>query len=130
MLEIIIFVAFKACGGKDLFLKKNPFQYRNATILIASVIIVHILQVVMLTTNYISFPLRKINERVYIIFFGLFFLISYLSTIIFSKKILAKSISKYRDSKLNDYAKLIAFVYLFINVFITIIIAILGNVSE
>jgi hypothetical protein len=123
-MKAIIFTAFKACGGKDLFLKKNPFQYRNATILIASVILVHILQIVMLITNYISFPLKSINESTYLILIGLFIILSYLCTKIFSKKMLAKSISIYKDSSLAIYAKLIAFGYLFLNIAIVIVIAI------
>lgn len=122
--ELIIFIAFKACGGRDFFYKKNPFQYINATILIAFAIEIHILQIIMLTTDYISFPLQKINSEMYVAIIFSFIVISYLSKLLFPKKILAKSLKKYNGGNIGRYAKLIAFGYLFLNIAISILIAI------
>lgn len=127
MRELILYIAFKACAGRDLILARNPFQYRNATILIAVIFIEHIIQILLLTTSNTTLSLKGINEKFYFILLVSFFILAYLSTIVFSKTILAKSIKKYKETSIGNYAKLISFGYFFFNLIVIIIIALLRN---
>jgi magnesium-transporting ATPase (P-type) len=115
MRELILYIVYRACGGRDLFLSKNPFQYRNATILITVIFLMHLIQVVLLFFDYKSIFADKTNANWYFFLMIFFFIFSYVSSLIFSKKILAKSINKHKDSAIGRYAKLIVAGYMIVN---------------
>ena len=127
MKEIVLFIAYKACSGRNFVWGNNPFQYKNATHLIAVVFFIHIIQVLSLSTDYLIFPIKPISGLYYFVLFGVCMLLLFLSEAVFSKRVLAKSISRYKESSINKYAKLIAYSYLSLNILILVGIIIVRN---
>lgn len=120
MREIILFIAYRACSGKNFVWKENPFQYRNATNLIAIVFVIHIAQIFFTIGNNDFISIKLSNGLIYagLIFCGVALL--YLSEKIFSKRVLARSIKLYKESFLSRYAKPIAYTYFCLNILILI----------
>jgi hypothetical protein len=122
MREIILFIAYKACSGKSLVWENNPFQYNNAVRLITVVFIFHIIQIVFLIAKANIFPLKTIDGLQYLFIIGGSMALFYLFGIIFSKKVLAAAVRRYKETGINKYAKRIAYSYLIINIVILLII--------
>jgi hypothetical protein len=117
----ILFVAYKACSGKDIVIGANPFQYRNSVSLIAMVFFLHVIQVLLLFGGKSFLPVKSIDEIAYLAIIGCFLLLFYLCELIFSKRILAKAIRQYKKSGIARYAKFIAFGYMVINIVIVVL---------
>ena len=120
--EIFLFIAYKACNGKNFAWGNNPFQYKNAIRLITVLFFLHIVQILLLFDRNTLFPINQISGIQYLLILGCGLLFFYLFEMLFSKKILAKGISQYKQSVLTKYAKLIAYGYLIINIGILIAI--------
>ena len=106
--EFILFIAYKACSGKNFVWGKNPFQYRNAVRLISILFFFHILQIALLI---LGSSVQSIGKVYYLVGLGILLFLPYLIEIIFSKKILAKSITLYKETSIDKNAKTIAYSY-------------------
>jgi hypothetical protein len=117
--EFIFFIAYKACSGKSSVWGKNPFQYRNAVRLISILFFFHILQMALLI---IGSSVQSIGKVYYLIGLGILLFLPYLIEIVFTKKILARSITAYKETSISKNAKIIAYAYFVLN--FTILLAI------
>lgn len=120
--EIILFIAYKACSGKSLVWENNPFQYNNAIRLITVVFIFHIIQIIFLVRKANILPLKSIDGLQYLFIIGGSMALFYLFGNIFSKKVLAAAIRRYKETGIDKYARLIAYGYLIVNIVILLII--------
>ncbi len=120
--EWILFIAYEACGGRDLMLKKNPFQYNNAIRLIAACCLIHVLQVTTLLEKNVFLSIKRATVTQYAIFIFVCVLLIYLIGKAFSKKMLARAISYYKGRDISKHSKLIAFGYLIANLIVLALI--------
>lgn len=120
--EMILFIAYSACSGKTLIWGSNPFQYRNAIRLIAVVFLLHFFQLISLAKRNIFISIKQATTTQYLIFIAISLLSIYGTELVFSKMVLAKAIRLYKESAIANYSKLIAFVYLVVNMIILSVI--------
>lgn len=126
MKEKILYITFKACEGKDFFILKNKMQYENAIGLISINIILHVLQLGGLIVIVTGLDIMPITEYHVLIFLLLAVTIFLVSSKLFSRRILAKAIAKYKNQKIRN-CRLIAFGYLAFNLTLTVFISYLSS---
>lgn len=123
MLQFILFVAYKTVESfSDQSNKIGRFERAKGLIAVAAVLnLVEILLFINLL-----FIGREFRLTMLVYFVGMMSVLiaSYFVNIIFKKSILAKALSKYKDSHFNDYGKAIGLLYIFINLFIAVLLAI------
>lgn len=123
LLQLILFISYKACSSIHPILGKNPFQYRNSIHLITFIIIIHVVQLLCLMINeLLIFSLKTISTFQYLILIAVPLLLSYILEFVFSKKVLAKSISRYKGTFFEGKAKPIVWGYVLLNIALLILI--------
>ncbi len=95
----IFYIAYKTC--ESLFGNRNISQIHKAKILIATNIAIHISQIVLLGFLALNKKLATINVFTVLIFCAIYVLSTIGVLISYNRKILAKSIAKYKNSDLG-----------------------------
>lgn len=117
--EFILLIAYRACSCKNSVWGKNPFQYESAIRLISILLFIHMSQIALLLIGGL---IKSFSKTEYLVALVTLLFLPYLIRLIFSKKILAKSIAHYKESTIDKNAKLIAYPYLILNMSILLII--------
>jgi hypothetical protein len=121
--ELILFIAYGACSGTDIGLwKKNPFQYRNALNLISINFFIHVVQLLLLVSNFNFLYNGQIRPVCLLLFIGGLLTIMFLMNLIFPRRMLANAIKQYKGSRLQDNSKLIGFGYFVFNISVMVLI--------
>jgi hypothetical protein len=117
--RIILFTAYQACKGKNLFGE----QYERAIRLISALLMIHLLQIIFLVKKNLSDKLKDLNAIQYILIIAVIVLFFYLVEFVFSKKVLTSALSIFKESTIEHYSKLIAFGYFVLNLTGLVLIA-------
>jgi hypothetical protein len=70
--ELLLYIAFKTCGGQDISFGKHSLQYQNAIRLIAVNVFLHLLELFIIFFKQSILTNGKITATTYVvlIFFG------------------------------------------------------------
>lgn len=113
--EKILFIAYVACKAKKVLVGSNPHLYYSAIALISINFLIHLVQIIMLIKP--GFLLKNFNSPSgCFLMAGFSILLIYLLGKVFSKKVLARGIKTYKESKVSSNASIIAFGYLILNI--------------
>jgi len=121
--DFIFFIAYRACSGKNVLWKSNPFQYINSISLISFILLVHIIQITVFVKKGAILSIKSISGTNYLFILGGLLFIYFLIGRLFKRKDLPRIIRKYKDSKIDKYSKLIAFAYLIFNLILIFLLA-------
>jgi hypothetical protein len=122
MREFLIYIAYKACHGYETWSNTNSSLFTRAKSLIASIIFFHLIHLMIFLADKSFFPLRRIEGALYFGLISAFIGIFILCELLFTKKILVRSIAAYKDHWVNNYSKLFAFGYLLFTIALTFIL--------
>ena len=116
MREFVLFLAFRACKGYEKYGSDSVSVLARAQALIAITIMCYLLVPFLFLSRQVRGWLNIGSEFFYIGLFLSVFILGYLSKVVFSRRILAKSLRIYGDHWLGKHAKLIVFGTLFISI--------------
>lgn len=115
MRKKILYIAFKACNGRNIIFGEHPFPYNSAVRLISFAGFVHLIQIALLVFKNQLVSVKSITGPQFflLLVFGTFF--TYLMHIVFPKSMLENTIIENEHTSLAIHAKLISFGYILIN---------------
>lgn len=120
--DLIFFIAYKACSGKNFHWNDNPFQYINSIFLLTFILLIHFLQIVSLIKKEFILSIKSISGTQYFFLIAALLLVFFLLGKVYPKKDLPKAIREYKGSRFDKYSKLIAYGYLVLNLILFMII--------
>ena len=113
MKTTIFYISYKTCESLTKY--KNSFQLTNSKTFIATNVTFHIFQLTFLVLYFQDKKVKTFNDNHILFFLGMYLISIGLITFIFDKKTLAKSISKFKNTQLTKYARLIGLTYFILN---------------
>lgn len=97
-------------------------QFRHAVGMLGINIVLHCIQLTVLIAPVGALIQGEISGQQYLIFVIVSIVIIYLCELVFNRRILARSIARYRDRALDKWTRFIAFGYLVLNLGLTVLI--------
>jgi hypothetical protein len=125
MIKLILFIVYRACHGKDFYLKSNPWQLESARFYIIVFFVMHFFQLLLLTRLVRFRNIGQMNGTGFIAFFVIGIGLYWLSTILLPERSFKEAMATYEESDWNSYAKLICWSYLFLNLFLIGVIGVI-----
>src|SRR5688500_4799383 len=109
---LVLYIAYKACGDRDIIFGKHSFQLRNAQHLISVNLIFHLAEVCLLILGKKSYAIASNVGIIYpaLIVFALS--VMFATELLFPKRLLAKAVTQYKNSRITSWSRWIAFGYL------------------